>query len=184
MFKHVPNILTGIRFLLIPVIFYFALNENYILAVIFLTISGITDVLDGYIARKFNFVTDFGTLFDPLADKFTQISTLIVLVVQNIIPLWILIIVIVKELLMISGAAFLYDKKTVIGSRWYGKAATVVFYVAILVSMLNRQFSLNYTFDMYLYYVALALTLFALVMYFKTFSKVKKTSKDDEKKDA
>lgn len=182
MFKHVPNILTAIRLLLIPVIFYFALEENYVLAVVFLTLSGLTDVLDGFIARKFHFITDFGTLFDPLADKLTQISTLIVLVIQNIIPVWILIIVIIKELLMIAGAAFLYDKNTVIGSRWYGKAATVVFYIAILISMLNRQFGLNYTFDMYLYYIALALTIFALFMYFKTFSKVKKTTKMNENK--
>ena len=179
MFKHIPNILTTIRLLLIPVIFYFALQGNYILAVIFLTLSGITDVLDGYIARKFNFITDFGTLFDPLADKLTQISTLIVLVIQQIIPIWILIVVIVKELLMIGGAAFLYDKNTIVGSRWYGKAATVVFYIAILVSMLDRQFSLNLFFGIYLYYIALALTILALFMYFKTFLKLKKTTKKE-----
>lgn len=177
MFKNVPNILTAIRLLLIPVIFYFALKENYVLAVIFLTLSGITDVLDGYIARKYNFITDFGTLFDPLADKLTQISTLIVLVIQSVIPVWILVVVIIKELLMISGAAFLYDKNTVVGSRWYGKAATVLFYIAILVSMLNKQFNLNLIFDMYLYYIAVALTIFALYMYFKTFSKLKKNAK-------
>ena len=179
MFKHVPNILTTIRLLLIPVIFYFTLQENYILAVIFLTLSGITDVLDGYIARRFNFITDFGTLFDPLADKLTQISTLIVLVIQQIIPIWILIVVIVKEVLMIAGAAFLYDKNTIVGSRWYGKAATVVFYIAIFVSMIDKQFSLNLYFGIYLYYIALALTIFALFMYFKTFSKLKKTAKKD-----
>lgn len=180
MFKHVPNILTGIRLLLIPVIFYFALEENYVLAVIFLTLSGITDVLDGYIARKYNFISDFGTLFDPLADKLTQISTLVVLVIQGIIPLWILIVVIIKELLMIAGAAFLYDKNTVVGSRWYGKAATVLFYIAILVSMLNKQFELGWNFDIVLYYLALALTIFALYMYFKTFSKLKKNAKESK----
>ena len=180
MFKHVPNILTTIRLLLIPVIFYYALQENYIIAVVFLTLSGLTDVLDGVIARKFNFITDFGTLFDPLADKLTQVSTLIVLVIQGIIPLWILIIVIIKELLMIAGAAFLYDKNTVVGSRWYGKAATVVFYIAILISMLNKQFALGLTFDIFLYYIAVALTLFALYMYFKTFSKLKKNAQESK----
>ena len=149
------------------------------LAVAFLTLSGITDVLDGYIARKFNFITDFGTLFDPLADKLTQISTLIVLVIQQIIPIWILIVVIIKELLMIAGAAFLYDKNTIVASKWYGKAATVVFYVAILVSMLDKQFSLNLFFGIYLYYIALALTVFALFMYFKTFSELKKKAKNN-----
>jgi len=176
MFKYVPNILTAIRMLLIPVIFYFALQENYILAVLFLTLSGLTDVLDGYIARKYNFISDFGTLFDPLADKLTQVSTLIVLVIQGIIPIWILIIVIIKELLMIAGAAFLYDKNTVVGSRWYGKAATVLFYVAILFSMLDKQLQLGLTFNMYLYYIAVALTIFALYMYFRTFSKLKKNA--------
>lgn len=81
---------------------------------------------------------------------------------------------------MISGAAFLYDKNTVVGSRWYGKAATVLFYIAILVSMLDRQFSLGLKFNMYLYYIAVALTIFALCMYFKTFSKLKKNAKENK----
>ena len=71
---------------------------------IVLTISGITDVLDGFIARKFNFITDFGRLVDPLADKCTQISVLVVLTAKNIIPLWITVIVLTKELLCIIGA--------------------------------------------------------------------------------
>ena len=81
---------------------------------------------------------------------------------------------------MIAGAAFLYDKNTVVGSRWYGKAATVVFYIAILISMLNKQFALGLTFDIFLYYIAVALTLFALYMYFKTFSKLKKNAQESK----
>lgn len=181
MFKYVPNILTIIRFILIPLIFYFALQDNYIIAVILLVISGATDVLDGFIARKFNFITDFGTLFDPLADKLTQISTLIVLVIQNIIPVWILIIVLIKELLMIIGASFLYGKETVIvPSKWFGKAATVIFYIAIFASMLKKQFELTYSFDYVLYYIAVAFTIFALIMYFKIFREVR--HKDKPKK--
>ena len=68
MFKHVPNILTIIRFILIPFIVYYITKEQYILSFIFLTISGLTDILDGFIARKFNFITNFGKLVDPLAD--------------------------------------------------------------------------------------------------------------------
>lgn len=170
MFKHVPNILTIIRFLLIPIIFYFALQDNYVVAVIFLILSGITDVLDGYIARKYSLITDFGTLFDPLTDKLTQISTLLVLVIQGIIPLWILAVVLTKELLMICGATFLFKKDTIaIPSKWYGKAATVLFYVAIFFSMIKKQFALSYSFDLYLYYVALICAVFALIMYFKLF---------------
>ena len=60
MFKHIPNILTIIRFLLIPVIIIFAVKDNYVATIIVLSVSGITDILDGFIARKYNFITDFG----------------------------------------------------------------------------------------------------------------------------
>ncbi len=169
MLKHVPNILTIIRFLLVPFIVGFALDDNYIVAAVFLVLSGITDVADGYIARKFNFITDFGKLMDPLADKCTQVATLIVLVVQGIIPLWILIIVLIKEFLLVVGASFLYGKDLVVSSKWYGKVSTVLFYVAIFISMISKQFNLNLAFDTYIYYIAVAFTLFSLAMYFKAF---------------
>lgn len=181
MFKHVPNILTIIRFFLIPIIISYLLEGNYIAAFIFLTISGLTDVLDGFIARKFNFITNFGKLIDPLADKATQISVLTVLTIQNVIPSWILIIVIVKEFALIAGASFLYGKEFVVSSKWYGKLSTVLFYVAIVSSFFISQFNttlLNHpeytmkalpAFDQYLYYLALLSTIFSLVMYFKAF---------------
>src|SRR5574344_773816 len=121
MFKHVPNFLTVVRFFLIPLIIISLLNDDYIIAFIILTLSGLTDVLDGYIARKFNFISNFGKLIDPLADKATQISILIALSLKNIIPLWVLIIVFIKEILMIVGASFLYGKELVVSSKWYGK---------------------------------------------------------------
>ena len=106
MIKHVPNILTIIRFLLIPVIVYFIKANNYFWAIIVFTISGITDIVDGFIARHFDATSNFGKLMDPLADKATHISLLIVLVSQNIIPLWILLAVTLKEIFMISRSLF------------------------------------------------------------------------------
>lgn len=167
--KHIPNILTIIRFLLIPFILCFLISENFIVAIIFLAISGITDILDGTIARKYNFITDFGKLMDPLADKATQIATLVALVLKNLIPFWILAIVVIKEFAMVAGASFLYGKELVVYSRWYGKLSTVLFYVAIFSSMLIRQFNLSYHFDLYLYYIAVFATLFSLGAYFKSF---------------
>ena len=99
MFKHIPNILTIMRFIFIPIILNFIFQGNYILGIIVFTISGLTDVLDGFIARKFNFVSNFGKLMDPLADKLTQISVLAALVSVKIIPVWILAIVVLKELI-------------------------------------------------------------------------------------
>ena len=169
MFKHIPNILTIIRFFLIPFIVFFALQDNYIVAFIFLTISGFTDVADGFIARRFNLISDFGKLMDPLADKCTQLATLSVLTIQEIMPTWILFILVIKEFLLIIGASFLYGKELVVSSKWYGKVSTVILYVAIVCSMAINQFNLPYTFDKYLYYVAVAITIFSLVMYIKTF---------------
>ena len=136
MFKNVPNILTIIRFLLIPFIIFYIFSGNYILAFVFFTISGLTDIADGFIARKFNFISNFGKLMDPLADKLTQITTLGSLAITNIIPVWILIIVLLKEVIMISGASFLYGKDVVVYSKWYGKLATVLFYIAIVSSLI------------------------------------------------
>ena len=81
--KHIPNALTILRFILIPFIIVFIVQDKYIEAFIFLTISGLTDVLDGIIARKFNFITNFGKLIDPLADKTTQISILVTFLMKK-----------------------------------------------------------------------------------------------------
>lgn len=167
--KHIPNILTIIRFLLIPIIIYHISHDNYIMAFIILTVSGLTDVLDGYIARKYNFITDFGKLIDPLADKTTQILTLGALAFKDIIPFWILIVVILKEFIMVAGASFLYGKELVVSSKWYGKMATVLFYIAIVFSLFIKQFNIGFDFSLYIYYLALIATLFSLFMYVKAF---------------
>ena len=143
MLKHIPNILTMLRFLLIPVIIFYIFTGNYILAFVFFTFSGLTDIADGFIARKFNLISNFGKLMDPLADKLTQIATLASLVFTNIIPVWILLIVLLKEFIMICGASFLYGKDVVVYSKWYGKLATVLFYIAIVVSLLLKQFAIT-----------------------------------------
>ena len=175
--KHIPNALTILRFILIPFIIVYIVQDKYIEAFIFLTISGLTDILDGTIARKFNFITNFGKLIDPLADKATQISILVTLSLKDIIPMWILIIVFIKEFAMISGASFLYGKELVVSSKWFGKLSTVLFYLTIVASFtikywntVSQSFILP-QFDIYIYYLALAATVFSLVMYYITFYK-------------
>lgn len=186
MLKHIPNALTIIRFLLIPFIIFYIFTGNYILAFIFFTISGITDIADGFIARKFNVISNFGKLMDPLADKLTQIATLTSLVFTNIIPIWILIIVLLKEFIMICGASFLYGKDVVVYSKWYGKLATVLFYVAIVVSLLLKQFEILgiwANLDFGLYCLALIATTFSLIMYVKDLYKKGFIDKQDLKKE-
>lgn len=191
MLKHVPNILTIIRFLLIPFIIYFLATNQYIIGAILFILSGITDVVDGAIARKFNFITDFGKLMDPLADKLTQISVLTTLMIKDLIPVWILVIVISKEAIMIAGASFLYGRDVVVSSKWFGKLATVLFFIAIICSCFISYWNSTVTienslpalpdFAQYIYYLALASSIFSLVMYFLTFTKKGYIKKEDFK---
>lgn len=173
--KNIPNILTISRFIFIPVIIISLVKNMYLLAFILLTLSALTDVLDGFIARKYHLITDFGKLMDPLADKATQLSILITLALKQtpngdpIIPIWILFIIILKEVLMIAGASFLYGKDLVVSSKWYGKSTTVIFYVAIVSSLFISYYNIDTRFDTYLYYLGLAMTIFSLIMYFKSF---------------
>ena len=170
MLKNIPNILTILRFIFIPIILYFIFTGNYILGIVFFTISGVTDVLDGFIARKFNLISNFGKLMDPLADKLTQICILASLVKVDIIPFWILVIVILKEFIMVIGASFLYGKDVVVYSKWYGKLATILFYLAIVISLITKQLNLTgfwNNFDLVIYCIALVCTVFSLIMYVK-----------------
>ncbi len=186
MLKHLPNILTIIRFLLIPIVVIYIFSGNYILAFVFFTISGITDIADGFIARKFNLISNFGKLMDPLADKLTQIATLASLVFADIIPIWILLIVLFKEFVMICGASFLYGKAVVVYSKWYGKLATVLFYIAIVTSLLLKQYDITGIWvhlDLGLFTLALIATIFSFVMYVKDLYKKGFIDKQDLKKE-
>lgn len=184
MLKHIPNILTIIRFLLIAPIVVAIVQQNYLFAFIILTISGITDILDGAIARKYEVISTFGKLLDPLADKLTQLAVLTTLTLTAIIPFWILAIVFIKEAIMIAGASFLYGKELIVSSKWWGKLATVLFYIAIVISLIQQQFSLPLTSaqeagnigakifliaDTPFYVFAIIATIFSLFMYFNAF---------------
>lgn len=166
--KYLPNYLTILRLIFVPIIFTLILKEQYWAAFIFFLIANFTDVLDGRIARKYNLITDWGKLMDPLADKITQISTIYALIIKGIIPFWILVVITLKELTMIIVAFTLYKKNIVtVHSKWYGKAATILLFVAIVFSLLSKTFNELSNITIYLFYIAIGMTLFAGIMYGK-----------------
>ncbi|MEG2380909.1 MAG: CDP-alcohol phosphatidyltransferase family protein, partial [Oscillospiraceae bacterium] len=125
----IPNLLTTVRLLLVPLFVYFIFgNENYALAAATFLVSGFTDIVDGFVARKFNMITDFGKVYDPFVDKLMQITVIVCLAIAKILPVWIIVIIIVKEVSMIVIGGILYFKDIVVHSVWYGKACTVLFY--------------------------------------------------------
>lgn len=129
-----PNILTTVRLFLIPVFAYAFLGaNNMVLAAIIFVLSGVTDVVDGWIARRFNMITDIGKVYDPLVDKLMQITAIVCLAIKNIVPDWVIWLVVMKEAAMIFVSSVLYAKKLVVHSNWYGKSATVFFYIVIII---------------------------------------------------
>lgn len=173
---NLPNILTTIRFLLVPLFVYVFFHEgdgSILYATYIFIIAGITDVLDGYLARKYNLITKWGQAMDPLADKLMLITVLICFTIKDYIPVWVIIIVGLKEVLMIIGGLFLYYKKdkVVIPANKFGKIATVNFYIAILYTAFNFPNSIIVV------TLAMIFTLFALVQYMLSFKDIhKKTS--------
>lgn len=168
----IPNILTVIRiFLNIPFAYYF-LNQHYIEAVIIVAVSGLSDMLDGIIARKFNQKSELGSVLDPIADKITLVNIVIcaAILFPDIIP--IVIIMITKEFIMLLGGLYLLSKHIKpMPARWYGKLSTVVFYscsgiIILLKAVWNIEIlSLIYT----LMTVSVLFMMFALFNYTKVF---------------
>ncbi|URZ02962.1 CDP-diacylglycerol--glycerol-3-phosphate 3-phosphatidyltransferase [Clostridium felsineum] len=163
---NIPNLLTLFRLFLIPCfIFAFFSNSNNCLinsAIIFFT-AGFTDILDGYIARKFNEITKYGTVLDPLADKLMLLTVLTCLSIKGYIPILILIIMLAKEFSMIIIGIFLYGKNIVIPANIWGKISTLIFYVAILFFVFDK------TFGTYILYLALLGAVIAYINYFLIF---------------
>ena len=112
---NIPNLLTFFRLLLIPVFVYsYSFAGNTAASVVILAVSGITDVLDGYIARKYNMSTPFGSVFDPVVDKLTQITVALCIALSGLAVMWFVFgFLIIKEAAMVVGGISLYRKKTV-----------------------------------------------------------------------
>lgn len=168
---NIPNVLTILRFVIIPIFGYYLYNKLYYVSAVLFLLAGVTDVLDGYIARKYNLVTSWGKLADPLADKLMQVTALALLSIQRKIPPIVLAIIIIKELLMGLGGLIIYKYKgLVVQANWYGKMATVVFYIAILMII---AFDLQKSYNNIAIGIAVISALFALFMYSQAFIKMK-----------
>lgn len=134
----IPNILCYIRFMLIPVFVILYMKavypKEYLRAASVVLLSGMTDFLDGFIARKFDMVTEFGKLIDPIADKLTQAALIFVLVVKVKWMFLLLILFVTMQLfLLVAGLVMLQKGTKLNGAKWFGKISTTVFYATMLV---------------------------------------------------
>ena len=181
----VPNLLSFIWIVIILPMAKCLLKQNYIAAGAMLLISAISDALDGFIARKFNQVTQLGKILDPIADKLTLIA--LVVCINIIYPDIVLFVMCLfaKEMLMLSGGAVLLNFKIrPPAAKWYGKISTVIFYVPVITLVVLKALwgYTNRTLTITLLAVTTAFMMFSLVMYFTLFVKLVREKRIADKK--
>lgn len=186
--ESIPNYLSLFRILLVPayILFFFGngvfsdLNHNMFAAGVVFFVAGLTDALDGFLARKFNWISDIGKLLDPLADKLMELSVTICLAIRFRGPFIVLAsFIIVKELAMIIGAALLLSKSNVVvSSVWYGKAATIVWYILVCLLTFVPQARDELWFCNVLCVVLIVIMILAFLMYIHNYSIQLKETKD------
>lgn len=174
-----PNKLTLLRIALIPVMIIFCyidyfrntmafLNVSwlYIIVAIIFAVASFTDFLDGHIARKYDLITSFGKLADPLADKMLVFSAMTILMIDGLIPMWVFIVILIREFMVSGIRMVVIEKGTVLAAGKLGKWKTFVTMIAIVVLFFSGiHKAVEYT-GLALIYIACALTVLSGIEYF------------------
>ena len=167
---NLPNKLTILRTLMIPVFLFFLLTDcagdysKWIAVVVFI-LASLTDFLDGHIARKYNLVTNFGKFMDPLADKLLVCSAMIALVGMHRLSSIVAIIIIAREFIISGFRLIASDNGVVIAASYWGKFKTTFQMLMVIVLILNIQMPFFQILGVILTYVALILTVVSLIDY-------------------
>lgn len=180
-----PNMLSFLRLLLIPLIVYLFETDQYWWAFGMLLLSGATDVVDGWIARTFHLVSDFGKALDPIADKLTQIVVLFCLMRQY---WWVLAALLFKEITIgILGLVALHRTHSVYSAGWYGKLCTVVIYLSMFALILWKPVfgvPANSTFVLIDSIVIVVLVMLAFFMYLFYFLRILREARVNDTRNA
>ena len=163
---NVPNVLTIFRMLLIPVYWVLFTKGCRYYALGTFVLASATDLLDGYIARKYHLITNFGKMMDPLADKLMVVSIMLSWVLVGVLPWPALAILAAKELFFVIGGLWLLKKGLVSYAEKIGKIAQATMVSALILAFFGDWFnSIGFPLHIILLWCAVALTLAALVFY-------------------
>ncbi len=179
---NVPNVLTMARLALIPVFVVLHAIGLEKSALLVFCIASATDWLDGYIARRFELITDFGKLMDPLADKLMVCTALIMQGLNGTFPVIAILIVIIKEVVMIWGSSYMLAHDVVVYANLWGKLAQCSFILALVLSFWHRDFTaMAFPIDRVCLWIAVLIAVFALVDYtraaLKTLQEIRRMKK-------
>ena len=181
---NLPNILSFTRIIIIiPFVLYF-LNDDYLLSAAMLALSGLSDMLDGVIARKLDQITQLGKILDPVADKLTLTAVVICMGIKFPEIFILVVILSVKDLSMLLAGSYLLKKGIEPpAAKWYGKLATVFFYVSVIIIVaLKALYGIaDPRISISLLTATALLMLFALFRYFLIFLRLIKANNEKEK---
>ena len=163
--RHIPNILSALRILMVGVFLYFFIKAQYLSCLITYIVAFLTDLLDGFLARRNNWISNIGKVLDPLADKLMVLTALVCFLTRGWLPLYMIIIVFAKELIMIVGGAILFRKKVFVYSDWFGKFSSGFFNASVALTLAKRFVPQIGILDIVVLGIAIVLALIALVHY-------------------
>ena len=143
MLSAIPNLIIALRFILVIPISIYIYQENYFLALVLFIIAGISDGIDGYLARRFNWTSDFGQFADPLADKCLILATLLALAFSERLPLWFVYTMLTRDGIILVGSMMyllLFDNNQALPNRW-GKHYTGWTIALFIIVLVNSSFN-------------------------------------------
>ncbi len=176
---YISNLISFSRFILLAITAIFLVRNNYLMAIIFIVIIWISDLLDGYFARSRNEISELGKIIDPLADKITIGVLMFILLIQGIVPAWFFIITLFRDFIIFTGGLYLkYKKHIVLQSNWMGKITVLAIGITLLlfiaIRWLNSSFPAYHTefvelFSQIFILISIVLSVISLFIYGKRF---------------
>ena len=185
---YISNLLSLSRFVLLIIIVFSltsAFNSRYLYASLLIIIMWLTDILDGYFARSRNEVSEIGKIIDPVADKTSIITISMIMVITGIIPLWFFLVIMSRDILILSGGLYVKKKKGIIlQSNITGKLTVFIIGFTLLNMLIITHFSEQNTNNFFLYHIeklelywnfliliSMVMTVISIVSYFRKFLK-------------
>ncbi|MGA2667445.1 MAG: CDP-alcohol phosphatidyltransferase family protein [Ignavibacteria bacterium] len=188
-FFYVSNLLSLSRFVLLIFAAFFLFTEiryHNLWSAGFIFLIWVSDILDGYFARKLNEVTDLGKIIDPLADKVTIIVLAVILLIRKVLPVWFVLILVIRDVIIFSGGVYL-KKKTdiVIQSNWTGKLTVFIIGLTIMFSIVFESIKVDFENKFSIYHIeklellwnimillSIVASIISLIVYFNKFLKI------------
>ncbi len=160
----IPNILSFFRIALIPFIMWAYFTKQSILCAVLVVVSFLTDVCDGFIARRFNMISALGKALDPIADKLTLMSLFFCISVDNALLYYLLILFVVKEVIVgAEGLIIVKLSGTTYSAKWYGKITTGIMYASALSLVLFDK--MPFVVTQIIFIICVCLNLLSLILY-------------------